>query len=178
MIVLTSLPILIHVQGNIVLNNSDKKLIIVNPVVSYDIDVNITIADQENGIPLGGCDLDDECFLDSCICSNETKCVCSRFEDAFNHVENNTVIAINGTIEEFTTDIVLSNIANISIIGYHETVVVNCSARGSLEFKNCNNIIIENITWISCGHNEDYRLNSAFKGRGASYDINFHDHFL
>ena len=178
LIVWTCLPILIHVQGNVVLNNSDKKLIIVNPVVSYDIDVNITIADQENGIPLGGCDLDDECFLDSCICSNETKCVCSRFEDAFNHVENNTVIAINGTIEEFTTDIVLSNIANISIIGYHETVVVNCSARGSLEFKNCNNIIIENITWISCGHNEDYRLIVAFIGRDASYGINFHDHFL
>ena len=173
LIVWTCLPILIHVQGNIVFNNSDKMLIIVNPMGSY---VNRTIIDQENGIPMIHCNV-NECFIDSCICSSETECVCFKFEDAFNHVENNTVIAINGTIGEFTANIVLSNITNISIIGYHETVVINCSAKGSLEFRNCNNIVIENITWISCGNNTDLRWPVASSRRTPIYLANFHDRF-
>ena len=176
-IVWTCLPILMHVQGNIVFNNSDEKLIIVNPMVSYDADVNGTITDQENGMPIMVCDV-HECFIDNCICSSQTECVCFKFEDAFNYVENNTVIAINGTIEEFTANIVLSNITNISIIGYHETVVINCSARGSLEFRNCNNILIENITWISCGNNIDERIPLTFGWESPTYLLNFHDYFL
>ena len=161
---------LIHVQGNIVFNNSDEKLIIITPMVSYDAYVNGTIIDHENRIPTMSCNV-HECFMDSCICSSETKCVCFKFEDAFNHVENNTVIAINGTLEEFTANIILSNISNISIIGYHKSVVIKCSAIGSLEFKNCNNIIIENITWISCGNNADLWIPIALVQ-------NFHDDFL
>ena len=177
LIVWTCLPILIHVQGNIVFNNSDEKLVIINPMVSYDDDINGTIADQENEIRIMHCDV-YECFIDSCICSSETKCVCYKFEDAFNHVENNTVIAINDTIEEFTANIALSNITNVSIIGYHETVVINCSARGSLEFRNCNNIIIENITWISCGNNTDQRMPTASVGESPKYLRNFHNDFF
>ena len=176
LIVWTCLPILIHVQGNIVFNNSDEKLIIVTPMVISDADINGTIIDQENGMPIMGCDV-NECFIDSCICSSETECVCFKFEDAFNHVENNTVIAINGTLEEFTVNIVLSNITNISIIGYHDTALINCSARGSLEFRNCNNVIIKNITWISCGNNTDQRIIFALRGETFKYFQNFHDYF-
>ena len=177
LIVWVFLPILIHVQGNILSNNSDEKLIIITPVVISDAYVNGTVTDQENGIPTMGCNV-HECFIDSCICSSETKCVCLKFEDTFNHVENNTVIAINGTIEEFTANIVLSNVTNISIIGYRETVVINCSAIGSLEFKNCNNIIIENITWISCGNNADQRIAHAIGGYSFNYRENFYDDFF
>ena len=94
---------------------------------------------------------------DSCACSDRRNCLCTKFEDALNHVEDNTVILLNDTLQEFTTNNMLNNITNISIIGFHKFIAINCHARGSIVFKNCKNIVIENITWISCGSNKDNR---------------------
>ena len=165
------LPILLCVWGSIVSDSSDEKLIIVNPFDIY----------EDNGFPgpVGSCN-DSNCFkIDSCVCGDERYCLCGSLEDAFRHVEDNTVIAINGTIREFTTDSVLYNVTNISVIGYHEIITINCQARGSVEFKNCNNVIIKNITWISCGSNNDYRISfpDTISSDGNPYLLNFFDWF-
>ena len=168
LIVLACLPILSYVRGSIVFDSNDEKLIIVNPFDVYD----------DFSGPVGSCN-DSGCFTDlpinPCICSDERHCLCTRLEDAFLHVEDNTVIAINGTIQEFITGNVLYNFTNISVIGYGEIITINCQARGSIEFKDCNNVIIENITWKSCGHNDDLRYRSG--SSTISYGLYFLDSF-
>ena len=173
LIVWACLSILTHVKGNVASENStDRKLIIVNPSVSYEdragMDCNVDDCSGENE-------------HDSCICRDGRSCLCTKFEDALHHVEDNTVIVVNGTLQEFTANIVLSNIVNISIIGYYKLITINCHARGSVVFKNCKNIIIENITWISCGNNEDNRDHGGVIGRDGlpivKYRYNFHDDF-
>ena len=75
----------------------------------------------------------------------------------------------------------LSNITNISIIGYHKLIAINCHTRGSVVFKKCKNIVIENITWISCGSNEDDRHFYGLPGSDGlpvyTYRYNFYDNF-
>ena len=135
LIVLACLLILSSVRGSIIFDSSDEKLIVVNPFDIY----------EDKDLPGAACN-DSNCFtdfeIDSCICSDEKHCLCNMLEDAFSHVEDNTVIAINGTIQEFTTSNVLYNVTNISVIGYHEIITINCHAKGSIEFKDCNNVII------------------------------------
>ena len=174
LIVLACLPILSCVRGSIVFDGSDEKLIIVDPFFINELPLP----------PVGICN-DSGCFIDfqidTCLCRDERYCLCSRLDDAFNHVEDNTVIAVNGTIQEFTTVNVLHDVTNISIIGYREITTINCQARGSIEFKDCSNVIIENITWISCGNNADFRYTSGkIDSDGSSiisYGINFLDSF-
>ncbi|MCY3927405.1 MAG: hypothetical protein OXG81_03935, partial [Acidobacteria bacterium] len=93
------------------------------------------------------------------------------------HVEDNTVIAINGTLPDFRASVTVNNITNVSIIGCNKVIAINCLARGSIEFNNCDNIIIENITWISCGNNRDHRVTIAvFDDSGGiheTYDQTF-----
>ena len=182
------LSFLLSVQGNLVVSNGDKKLIIVNPSLHVKT-MNFTchcedfdFDNEDNYVKSGDNDEDIyssnvDCDGDTCICSNETKCVCSEFEDAFYHVENNTVIAINGTIRGFTANVVVNNITNISIIGYHKVVEVYCISKGSIEFKECNSIIIENISWIGCGNNKDNLVHGSVRDDKFRYSGNFHDDF-
>ena len=185
------LLILVNIQANIIFHNNEKLIIInwlyypntpdnssggmtkdhgsgtVNEGIGTitDFDVNNTYEHYNN---------------DGCICNAEKQCVCTNFKDAFNLVENNTVIAINGTLGDkiiFDVGITINNITNISIIGYYKVVKVDCLAKGFIEFKHCNNIIIENITWIQCGNNEDYRGVKGVVGR-TNYAHNFHDDFF
>ena len=52
------------------------------------------------------------------------------------------------------------NLTNLSLIEYNNTTV-DCNFFGSLHFKNCNNVIIENITWINCGSDINLRSKIA-----------------
>ena len=185
------LLILVNIQANIIFHNNEKLIIInwlyypntpdnssggmtkdhgsgtVNEGIGTitDFDVNNTYEHYNN---------------DGCTCNAEKQCVCTNFKDAFNLVENNTVIAINGTLGDkiiFDVGITINNITNISIIGYYKVVKVDCLAKGFIEFKHCNNIIIENITWIQCGNNEDYRGIEGVVGQ-TNYVHNFHDDFF
>ena len=140
----------IYVQGSGIFNSSDEKFIIVNPPSDYYKD---------------------------CICTGAT-CLCTELEDALDHLEDNTVIAINGTIRGFTGNIEFAHYTNISIIGYHQVAVVNCLAKGSFYFHSCSNIIIENITWISCGNNKAYIGYGGVTGRGSEYSQNFERDFF
>ena len=175
LIVLACLPILLCVRGSIVFDGTDEKLIIVNPlIINEPPDLPRPVACNDSD-----CSFDFQ--SDSCICSDDRYCLCSRLDDALGHVEDNTVIAINGTIQEFITGNVLYSVTNVSVIGYHDLITINCHTRGSIEFKDCNNVIIENITWISCSSNNDRRLLSAKINEDgstiASYGINFLDWF-
>ena len=184
LIVWISLPILIYVKGNnVMFDNADEKLIIVNPLVSSDNE-SAVMSNNDYGLYGSGTPIDfnvssnyTEHENDSCICSDTRKCFCTMFEDALNRVENNVVIAINGTIREFTANFAFNNYTNISIIGYHEVVAINCLTIGYIEFKNCKNIIIKNITWISCGSNTDYRLQSAVNGPNNEPFIRYFGNF-
>ena len=181
LVVWACLLVIICMQGNLAVSSDDEKLIIVNPSLnvntmsfdcrSEDFDDQSNNYNDDIGSSSGDYD------SDSCICSNETKCVCFKFEDAFHHVENNTVIAINGTIRGFTANVVLNEITNISIIGYHKVVEVYCNSKGSIEFNSCNDIIIENISWIGCGNNKDDVLLYGTVDDRKEYFYNFHDDF-
>ena len=181
LVVCACVPIIICVQGNLVVSSDDEKLIIVNPspdVKTMNFDCRSEDFDDDSedyDDDIGSSSGDHE--SDSCICSNETKCVCSNLEDAFNHVENNTVIAINGTIRGFTANVVLNEITNISIIGYHKVAEVYCISKGSIEFNSCNDIIIENISWVGCGNNKDNLGHGAVGGDKPKYSGNFYDDF-
>ena len=191
MILWIILPILVNIQGNIIFHNNEK-VIIINQLGSpntLDSSGGGIIKHKDRGAVHQGdgttTDFDvDTRFKDfkndSCICSTERQCVCTNFEDAFDHVKNNTVIAINGILGDkiiFDVSITISNITNILIIGYYKVVKVYRLAIGSIEFKHCNNIIIENITWTQCGNNEDYRRVYGVVG-WANYAHNFHDDFF
>ena len=181
LVVWACLLVIMCVQGNLVVSSDDKKLIVVNPslyVNTMSFDCHSEDFDDQNDNYIDDIASSSRDYnSDSCICSNETKCVCSNLEDAFNHVENNTVIAINGTIRGFTANVVLNEITNISIIGYHKVVEVYCISKGSIEFNNCNDIIIENIVWIGCGNNKDYLSHYETIGRDPKYKENFNDDF-
>ena len=174
-------PIIMCVQGKLVVSSDDEKLIIVNPslyvnTMGFDCRSEDFDGDSEDyDDDIGSSSEDHE--SNSCICSNETKCVCSNLEDAFHHVENNTVIAINGTIRGFTANVVLNKITNISIIGYHKVVEVYCISKGSIEFNSCNDITIVNIAWIGCGNNKDNLGHGAVGGDKPKYSGNFYDDF-
>ena len=166
LMVLACLSFLLCVRGSIVFDGTDEKLIIVNPlIINEPPDLPRPVACNDSD-----CSFDFQ--IDSCICSDESYCLCSRLDDAFSHVEDNTVIAINGTIQEFITGNVLYGVTNVSLIGYHDIITINCHTRGSINFKECNNVIIENITWISCGNNADHRILYRI-GTTGFYDVNF-----
>ena len=187
LIVWISLPFLICVRGNsIMFDNADEKLIIVNPSASFDNSSRM-MDDDDYGL-YGGKLMDVNVSSnykvhqnDSCVCIHTRKCFCTEFKDALNHMENNTVIAITGIIGRFIANATLSSYTNISIIGYHEVVAINCLAKGFIEFKSCKNILIKNITWISCGNNLDKRARCGTTGPNGpfiSYFKNFADDFF
>ena len=191
MILWIILPILVNIRGKIIFHNNEK-LIIINQLDyanTLDDSGGGMIKDHGSGAVNEGSgtttdfDVDtrfEEFKNDSCICSTERQCLCTNFEDAFSLVENNTVIAINDTSGDdiiFDGSVIINNVTNISIIGYYEVVKVYCLAIGSIEFRHCNNIIIENITWIKCSNNKDYRIVHGVVGR-TNYAHNFQDDFF
>ena len=195
LILWTILPILVMTEGNIIFDNNEK-LIIVNqlgspntPDTSNSGPVNGRNSGPMNGRNSGavhegnGTITDGNINNNDCICSTERQCVCTNFEHAFNLVENNTVIAINGTLNGSTNDVIFTDsisiniVTNLSIIGYHKVVKVYCLTVGSIEFKGCSNIIIENITWIQCGNNKDHP--GIKGGPGGEYFLHiFRSNFL
>ena len=169
LIVWACLHIITHVKGNVMSERSfDEKLLVVILSVGYE-------DRTEMDCNAGDCSGENE--NDSCVCSDGRNFLCTKFEDALSRVEDNTVILLNGTLQEFTTNNMLNNISNISIIGFHKFIAINCHARGSVVFKNCKNIVIEIITWISCGSNKDNRRHYGLIDSDGlpvlTYDYNF-----
>ena len=171
LIVWACLPILIYVNGNTISDNISGKLIVVDPSVGYEDRPGMS-----TNCNIGNCSGEDE--HDSCICVNGRNCYCNNFEDALYHVEDNTVIVLNGTLQEFRVNVMLNYITNISIIGYHKFNTIDCDARGSVVFNNCKNIVIKNIKWISCGNNRDDRDYTGLPGSDGLPVYTYHYNFM
>ena len=109
-----------------------------------------------------------------CVCCTPILCLCDSIQGALQHTHNNTVIVMAGSVDltasippllNAQTTITFQNFTNLSLIG-HNDASVDCYLLRSIHFKYCNNITIENITWINCGSDIDSRptiiLDTAF----------------
>ena len=156
MIVYLLLMLLTYSQGN--LFNISEKVILVDSLQYRDCVFGMKSCDFGNdskyydfGSGSGYNSVHPE--IDSCICYRAKQCLCKEFDDALVQlVEDNTVIAINRSIA-LNSRVLFSSISNVSIIGYHKAIEITCLVKRRLpiEFENCNNITIKNITWIECG---------------------------
>ena len=102
-----------------------------------------------------------------CICCTTTLCLCkSIFYAAFLITNDNTVIVIASSVDMVSIDPVFShicitsmceNFTNLSLIGYNNATI-NCGHLPckTIHFTYCNNVTIENITWINCGFDIPY----------------------
>ena len=101
-----------------------------------------------------------------CICCATTLCLCASIQDTIHHTQNNTVIVMGSSVDLIVsmglpllytqTTTTFEDFTNLSLIGYNNATV-DCNFLSSLQFKNCNNVTIENITWINCGSNINHR---------------------
>ena len=119
--------------------------------------------------------------IQKCICNASIReCTCATFKDALAHVENNTIIAINSETSFLSSNVKLSNLINLSIIGYHMVVEIICRNNTSIEFESCNNIMIENITWNECGYNVDIwsRIDNPYNSYVQNFDDDFSNYYF
>ena len=176
----SALLIIISVKGNILFENTDGKLIIVDSVVSWD-NVSRMMYDEDyrfsGAMNYNISSSKTKHLNDGCICVDIKKCFCTTLQGALNNVEDNTIIAINTTLGEFTANVALFNYANILITGYYKVITINCLSRGSIEFQSCRNIIIKNITWISCGYNQDDRGHFGVPGPNNEFSVRYIHNF-
>ena len=75
-------------------------------------------------------------------------CQCKNLEDVTANITNNSLITISNKVR-LSSAVNLSVIQNISIIGQNNLVVF-CVNGGGLQVEFCNNLTIQDITWIGC----------------------------
>ena len=92
------------------------------------------------------------------LCSDQTaficlstNCHCNKLEDLLNGLKSNETVHILHNVT-LSSDIQLSSLKNISIIGHNNPVVI-CINGGGLTLTECEGVLIESITWIRCGGN-------------------------
>ena len=129
-------------------------------------------------------------FFSKCICCAETLCLCDSIQSASHYTQNNTVIALANSVNIFSERSFLFNlpflvtvfqhITNLSLIGYNNATI-DCNFFRSVHFNYCNNIVIQNITWIKCGYNRDdkFIIQSLDRlGDNYFYAYSFNDSFF
>jgi len=72
--------------------------------------------------------------------------------------------------------ITFEHFTNLSLIGY-SNVTIDCNFFGSVNFKYCSNVTIENIRWIRCGSNTDSKGILA-DSHDHHYIFNFDNNFF
>ena len=102
------------------------------------------------------------------MCCVYGNCTCNSLDHALANLTNNVLINITTDMTLFSL-IKLSNLENVSIIGYNNPVV-NCKTVGGVHFTFCHNCIIQGITWNECG-TEDVN-NYTEPGLALSYSTN------
>ena len=75
-------------------------------------------------------------------------CQCKNLEDVTANITNNSLITLSDKVR-LSSVVNLSSIQNISIIGQNNLVVF-CVNGGGLQLEFCNNLTIQDITWIGC----------------------------
>ena len=138
------LPVLFCCQGTL-LNIGDQTLILIDPSYNDPADVkDYDVGSGSKGQTVG-----------SCIYTGPKQYSCLAFDEAsVQLVGNNTIVAINSSIT-LRSNIIFSNITNVSIIGYNKRVEILCEFISVISFENCNNVSIQNITWNQCGYSVD-----------------------
>ena len=94
---------------------------------------------------------------DGCNCSSNNtilRCLCSSFQSALNHVENNSVVYILTNSVTLQSKVVVDCLHNISIVGA-DSSTVECDNTGCLQFESCSNLSIENVVWNNCSCRND-----------------------
>ena len=79
------------------------------------------------------------------------KCHCTKLENILVTTTKVLIIHINETVI-LSSSTILKNLDTILITGHNKaTVLCINGSKLYLEIKNCNNIVVEGITWIGCG---------------------------
>ena len=92
---------------------------------------------------------------------------CSSLGYVLNYLQSNDCVNITSNSVPLTTIVELPNLNAITIRGQGNTIVM-CNNTGGVFCNNCDNVVIEGITWDKCG---DPNLNQTF---GLFGGVNFH----
>ena len=101
-----------------------------------------------------------------CLLNNALKC--SSFHYVLTHLQSGDNVNITSAMVSLLTVVKISNINNFTIRGQGNTTVM-CNNTGGVSCNNCNNVVIEGITWDQCGDPQIFRTKSHLYG-----GINFH----
>ena len=88
---------------------------------------------------------------------------CSSLGYVLNHLQSNDCVNITSNSVLLTTIVELHNLNAITIRGQGNTIVT-CNNTGGVSCNNCGNIIVESITWDSCGDPNVDQTYSHFGG--------------
>ena len=98
----------------------------------------------------------------SAVCCVEGNCSCSSLFEAFNGINNSTIVIITSESVKLDNHSVIETPAiksNITITGNNTTI--KCNNTGSVRIVNSLNFVIKGITWDQCG---DYNNSSIIGG--------------
>ena len=85
----------------------------------------------------------------SSICCVYGNCTCNSLDHALANLTSNVLINITTDVT-LSSRIKVSNLKNVSIIGYNNPTV-NCKNVGGVHFTICHNFIVQGIIWNECG---------------------------
>ena len=76
---------------------------------------------------------------------------CSTFEYALYHLQSNDCVTLTFNSIPFSTVVELYNLDTVNLNGLGHAIVM-CNNTGRLSCTNCSNVVMEGITWDSCGN--------------------------
>ena len=88
------------------------------------------------------------CRYQSNFICHSRNCHCKNLEDATPNITNNSLVTLSDKVR-LSSAFNLNIFQNISIIGQNNLAVI-CVNGGSLQLEYCNNLTIQDITWIGC----------------------------
>ena len=127
-------------NGNLIINNNTATWYYGGQFTNKDNIINDIIIDANGTVK---CNDHKEYY----VCQHK-KCSCKNIKD----ITSNSVVIIMGNMALSST-IPLTNIVNVSFIGYNSPTI-HCENDGGLHFTSCNNITITNITWYKFTNND------------------------
>ena len=145
---------IIHSSNNCeIIITGDSSVIINDFLVKWCTDACIPYTSQMNNVLIINTNGIVLCSNKKAFICVSKKCHCKKLENILVPT-NASIIHINETVS-LSSIISLENIENISIIG-HNKLTVLCVNKSGLSLKNCNNLIVEGITWVGCGNSSRF----------------------
>ena len=88
------------------------------------------------------------CRNQSNLICHGRNCQCKNLEEATRDITNNSLLTLSDNVR-LSSAFNLNIFQNISIIGQNNPIVI-CVNGGGLQLEHCNNLTIQDITWIGC----------------------------